>query len=303
MLENIRYIKRRDIDTQRWDACIEASENSLVYAFSFYLDSMAVNWDALVLDDYKAVFPLTWNKKWGIRYLYQPPFTQQLGLFFTDHVFKDQLPFFLTELQKYFRFAEILINYDNGINGLLQRSNFTLPLQRDYATIASGYKNDLIRNLKRAEKFDLRYHTEDNIALAIGRFKSLYGQRMTSIGNRDYHNFELLCEEFKKKRQLVIRTVSDSNNQWFASALLIASYNRLYLLQSATNGEGRNVEANHYLIDRLIREFSNTAFTLDFEGSQIPGIAHFYQNFGSINQPFFMFRFNHLPWPMRVWKS
>lgn len=41
---------------------------------------MAKNWDALVLNDYEAVMPLTWNKKYGICYLYQPPFTACLGI-------------------------------------------------------------------------------------------------------------------------------------------------------------------------------------------------------------------------------
>ncbi len=41
----------------------------------------AGQWDALVLDDYQAVMPLTWRSKFGIRYLYQPAFTQQTGIF------------------------------------------------------------------------------------------------------------------------------------------------------------------------------------------------------------------------------
>jgi hypothetical protein len=41
---------------------------------------------------------------------------------------------------------------------------------------------------------------------------------------------------------------------------------------------------------------------LDFEGSDHPGIAHFYENFGSINQPYFFYRHNRLPWPLRLLK-
>jgi hypothetical protein len=38
---------------------------------------------------------------------------------------------------------------------------------------------------------------------------------------------------------------------------------------------------------------------LDFEGSDHPGIAHFYANFGGIDQPYFFYRRNRLPWPIR----
>ncbi len=77
----IRYLTYQQIDKTKWDACIDNAENGLVYAYSFYLDAMAKNWDGLVLNEYEAVMPLTWNKKYSIHYLYQPPFTACLGVF------------------------------------------------------------------------------------------------------------------------------------------------------------------------------------------------------------------------------
>ena len=78
----IRYVPRHEIDTARWDACINRAANPLIYGFHFYLDHMAAGrWDALILGDYEAVMPLTWRRKYGIRYLYQPPYTQQTGIF------------------------------------------------------------------------------------------------------------------------------------------------------------------------------------------------------------------------------
>ena len=70
----VHYITYQQIDKSKWDNCIDTAANGLVYGYSFYLDAMAKHWDALVLDDYEAVMPLTWNKKYGITYLYQPFF-------------------------------------------------------------------------------------------------------------------------------------------------------------------------------------------------------------------------------------
>ena len=42
---------------------------------------MARHWDGLILNDYEAVMPVTWNQKWGIKYLHQPALTPQLGIF------------------------------------------------------------------------------------------------------------------------------------------------------------------------------------------------------------------------------
>ena len=58
----IKYLQHKEIDKAKWDACIDQASNGLIYAYSFYLDCMAKHWDALVLNDYEAVMPLTWNR-------------------------------------------------------------------------------------------------------------------------------------------------------------------------------------------------------------------------------------------------
>ena len=78
------YKQRKEIDEAKWDKCISKASNGLIYAYSYYLDGMADNWDALVLNDYEVVMPLPWRKKFGFYYLYQPAFTAQLGLFGRD---------------------------------------------------------------------------------------------------------------------------------------------------------------------------------------------------------------------------
>src|SRR5277367_495617 len=56
----IKYLVRSEIDTEKWDRCILNASNGLIYARSFYLDSMAENWSALVEGDFQNVMPLTW---------------------------------------------------------------------------------------------------------------------------------------------------------------------------------------------------------------------------------------------------
>ena len=76
----IRYLSHDEIDKPQWDACIEGSVNSLPYAASWWLDVVSPGWEALVSEDYRSVMPLTWHKKLGVYYLYQPYLTQQLGI-------------------------------------------------------------------------------------------------------------------------------------------------------------------------------------------------------------------------------
>ena len=74
---HIQYLSHDEIDKPKWDRCIDEAPNGLIYSYSFYLDHMAKHWDGLVLskgphsdNDYEAVMPLTWNKKYGLHYLY-----------------------------------------------------------------------------------------------------------------------------------------------------------------------------------------------------------------------------------------
>lgn len=316
---HIHYLRRREIDAVKWDACIGAATNGLIYGRSFYLDHMtAGQWDALVLDDYRAVMPLTWKKKWGIRYLYQPPFTQQLGIFAgptASSFLPGPLPVspispfppsltesFLFHLDKHFRFAEIFLNYQNALPSLPTRSNFILDLDRPYSEISGQYKKDLVRNLRLAERQPIRYGADMDLQTALRLHKDSYGERIPHVKKEDYARFEKLCFYLQQQGQLLLRSVTGREGQLLAIALLPREKERIYLLQSTTLPDGRNGAANHFLLDQLIREFAGRPMILDLEGSTIPGIAHFYQNFGSHDQPYYFYRHNALPWPLRLLK-
>ena len=74
-------------------------------------------------------------------------------------------------------------------------------------------------------------------------------------------------------------------------------------MASSTADAGRKTGANHLLFDNIIREYSGKNLILDFEGSDIGGIKSFYKKFGAVNQPYFTWHFNKLPWPLRLFKQ
>jgi hypothetical protein len=301
----IRYLRRQEIDIARWDACVEGASNSLIYSRSFYLDAMtAGQWDALVLEDYLAVIPLTWRRKAGIRYLYQPAFTQQTGITSGQPITPALVDAFLRALGRHFRFAEIYLNYTNQHPALERHSNFILPLDAPYEALAGKYKKDLLRNLKLAGKTlpALLYVKDFDPHTALGYYQQQYEERLPALRAEDYRHFEELCLLLQQRGQLLVRAVTDHHHQPLCTAILPRDLTRLYLLQSTTLPAGRATGANHFLLDNLIREWAGTALILDFEGSDRPGIAHFYENFGSIDQPYFFYRHNHLPWPLRLLK-
>lgn len=296
------YLKRNQVDEQKWNRCIDSASNNIIYAYSSYLDHMSPGWHALVYGDYEMVMPLTWKKKWGISYLHQPAFTQQLGIFHSGAVTEDQLRLMLEYCQRRFRFAEIALNHLNKLPGTSPRQNFVLDLAASHEHLRAGYKKDLLNNLKVAERSALRYG-EGDFTSAIRQYRQEYDERLPHIRDQHYQAFERFCMSGDSQAQPVVRKVCDSKGVTLSAAILLKTRNRLILSVSVVSENGKSYSANHFLLDRLIQEFSGTPYLLDFEGSDVPGIASFYRTFGSIDQPYYFYRYNLLPYPIRLLKS
>ncbi|HZE84499.1 MAG TPA: GNAT family N-acetyltransferase [Puia sp.] len=337
---HIRYLRRQEVEDVKWDACIDKAPNGMIYGHSFYLDHLTEGqWGALVMDDYAAIMPLTWKSKWGIRYLFQPPFTQQLGIFSSDAIPASLVEAFLTRIGDQFRFAEIFLNHGNPYSSLEAHANFILALDAPYELLAGNYKKGLVGTLRTAARLPLHYIADLDLSFSLRLNRSKYGERIPHVKNEAYERFEKLCLFLQGRGQAMIRAITGGEGQPLATALLLEERGRLSLLQATTLPEGRRAGANHLLLDRIIQEFSGQTSVerqadisdrshtpeqdrisghlhssgkppippqrriLDFEGSDIPGIAHFYRSFGSMDQPYFFYRHNQLPWPIRLLKG
>ena len=299
----ISYLPQANIDKQKWDHCIDTAANGLIYAYSFYLDAMSKNWDALIVNDYEMVMPLTWNKKYGISYLRQPFFIQQSGIFGNSSFTEDVTKQFIKQALNLFPFAEINLNFANEYNSSgATKCNLILPLDNTIAEIEKHFKNDLIKNIKKANKNNLIYRPSEEIKTAIESYKNTYSERFY-IPQKAYEDFFQLCLLLKKKKQLLVRKVNSKDEKLLAIAIFLKDKKRVYNIMSTTFPEGRSLEANHFLLYELIKEFSGQNLILDFEGSEIQSINFFYRKFGAIEQPYPFVRINNLNTLQRFFKN
>jgi hypothetical protein len=262
---------------------------------------MCTAWDALVLNDYEAVMPLPWRKKWGIKYVHPPAFTQQLGIIGNEVTNETYLKVLQLVGSKY-SFGEYMFNFLNSQIGL-PKANYVLDLNRSYSSIHQNYKNVLIKNLKRAKNHQLYYQPFKNYHEVITSYQLQYGNRISHVSTSDYRNLAIVFKELEKRNQLILRRVQNENEETLAFAACPKDDKRIYFLLSVTKKNGKIKQANHFLLDQLIKEFAGRQLLLDFEGSDIPGIAHFYRNYGAEEQPYNFFRWNHLPWPICLLKG
>lgn len=301
-MDGLLYLQRKDIDEAKWNNCIKKSSPGLLYGCTYYLDAMAHDWDAIVLNDYEGVMPLPYKKKYGIRYVYMPPFVQQLGFFSAQYNNDDALAA-LQKAKQYFRFGNYQLHHGSVLIDAATRNNYVLNLQEGYAAVYKNYKQDLLKNLARSRRLGLHYNSTHDYLKVIRLFQSLYVARQLHIAKEDYKRFALLCKHLLTTNEIIIREVTDAQRHLLAAAICFKDKRRLYFIMSATTPEGRRAEANHFLVDNLIQEHAGQNILLDFEGSDVAGIAHFYKNFGSVNQPYSFVSWNHLPWPIRFFKQ
>ncbi len=295
------------IDKFRWDDAIRKSANGLIYAWSIYLDYVCPGWSALVNDDYTVLLPLTHKNKYGFRYLYQPPFCQQLGVFSTKAITEIIVIEWIAECRKHFSFGEVFLNSNNTFNippGHLLHNNYIIQLDKPYQQIRNNYTNDLLKkNLLRTEKFNLQYLADSDVEMAVTTFKELYAKRTPHVTETDYKAFLALAKNLYSTGNAFVRQVKLPNGELLACGLFFTDVKRIYNIASSTLPNGRTFEANHFLFDQLIQEFAQSGLVLDFEGSDIPGIERFYKKFGAVNEPYPFLKWNALPWPINLFKK
>ncbi len=305
-MDAIQYLTRAQIDTGKWDRCIADAPNGLIYGYSFYLDQMAVNWDALVLNDYEAVMPLPWKKKWGIYYLAHPPLTASLGVFGVT-VTEAITNLFIKAIPTRFKLIDLLLNQANFLPGTdsvgqSMRSNYVLDLRNSYEELFNRYRNNVRRNTKKAQQLNCRYETgiavEEVIRLAHWQMQ----QQVTNVGEEDYDHFKALFQLLAAKQMAQTSGVYTVNNELVASCVWFYSHGRAYYILVGNHPNGKTLGASHFLIDRFIEAHAGQAMILDFEGSDIESLAFFYSSFGAIKEIYPAWQCQRLPWWL-AWKT
>jgi hypothetical protein len=293
----IRYVPHNEIDFSKWDACISQADNGLLYATTAYLNIVCDNWDGIVIDNYKAVMPLPWRKKYGITYLYQPAFFPCGGIFSKGKIKEKYLIESRHIVQQHFKYAKLDVNAKAVANNIVgvkftERRNFYLPLNESYEMIAIAFTDRLKRNLKTATKQELTYTNSTNFKDAVRIFKALYAERIKSLTEKDFKTLARLAAELP---ETICRTVTDNTGEVLAIAIFLFDGKRLYNIAPSVTEKGKPLRANYFLYQELIREFSGKNIILDFEGSDIKGIADFYESFGAKEETYFTASYNNLP--------
>ena len=306
----IRHLSHSDIDKKQWDATIAECGN--IYAYSWYLDVVHPGWEALVEDDYQSVMPLTGGKKFGVDYLFQPYFVQQLGVFSKTPLGEEKLSEFLKAIPSKYRFAEIRLNESNafgdGLQGIEYHRNVILDLNQDYETIRSHYHQNTKRNLAKAEGNNLQLVTTVIPYHVVALFTDNRGALLDKWGDAEYARLTALTQVAVSRNAAFLLGVTEKGvGQLICAAIFMKTQRRITFLFSGLTEDGKQRQAMTYLLDQVIQKHANQPITFDFEGSDDDNLARFYLGFGGHEVRYPSYSFNRLsPFGkalLKVWKK
>ncbi|WP_262147233.1 hypothetical protein [Chryseobacterium foetidum] len=270
----IRRLKYHEIDFEKYSQCLNTSEQKNWYAQKHILDHLSGNWQILILDDYKAVMPIHFHRKFGVNFVHMPLFCQQLGVFSeTDdaEINEDFLKFF----RKKFRI--FLYNFND-------KNNFLTPLEKrkNYKISVSEYSF-----LRRKKYFKGRKSTVKTAQYLSCREFFL----SSDIEDFISRNFKGLAEndDYEKLRDYIRYLAQMKSIRIFGAlhgeeltnlAVLIEGDAEVSLLALINSEKYTFHNGSSFLIDQIVQRFT-TEKKINFMGGNIRGIEVFFKSFGA----------------------
>jgi hypothetical protein len=296
----LSYLRYEQIDKIKWDKTMQESTNGLVYGLSWYLDAVTHDrWDALVSNDYQYIMPLPIKKKAHVCYLPMPRFIQQLGIFSRLTVDSDICNQFIEKIPKKVKLVEYQFNTANPIENISEgrfffRRNLILHLPDDKTKIASNFSENILRNIKKAEKVNIRFN-HCSIRNLISLFNTDKGKQIPTWNADAENTLERLYNMCAMRGLANLQGAYNSEGELIAGALLIQWKNRAIFLFSGNTAYGKENGAMPALIHNYLLNCPSEISIFDFEGSDNEGLARFYASFGANESNYVHLKQNNLP--------
>jgi hypothetical protein len=252
----IKFVKYKNVDLKKWDSCVRKSINKDVTALSGYLDIACKKWDALILDDYKAVMPLPKNRRIFFNNYSTNFLVPQLGIY-GNNISLDTLSGFLKQLK---------------------RKSYSL----DYKLNKYNYKNKLEQKLKRTTAYEFDIYSKENIQISkkyycknrISNNEIIkFIENNTIISNINISDFN--PDIFRKILAYTIRrgiayyyTAYDNRNNIIGFAFFIKSFSKDKLIFTAIREKNTISEIFKFLLNcHLIQCRQNISIDLGYSST------------------------------------
>ncbi|HEY3385493.1 MAG TPA: GNAT family N-acetyltransferase [Saprospiraceae bacterium] len=270
-----------------------------LYANPWWLEATCGvgGWDALIRYDsaQKPVggIPFQRSRIRGLTAITTPPMTQWVSLLSGENDSKEENSFTLSDLPK----ASILdlslkpdvrINLQEYPTAPALKYSFIIPRADDMKDVRAKYNEGLRRNLKQAGQLH-SVEESDNLA----GFQKLCHQTYHDRDMQPPAWFDRIVPLVYKKliaNQCGTLTLATAQGKIIAGILTAWDRYTTYYLAGGKTADDHGTAAHALLLDNAIQSACARGTSFDFEGSMHPGIANFFQSFGSVPVSYWNFK-------------
>ena len=279
-MSQLQKIKRKNLDLDKYSRALNDSINYRIYAEYWYLDILTnEKWECWVYGDYEVIMPIPLQYKLGLKFVLQPIYCQQLGVFYKEEISEELFREFEKKLHKY-RVRAYHFNEENterfepeGV----KRVNHVLDLDLEYEQLRKNYNRNRRRKLNTLPKDFSLIDTDDYsvfFTLRTAHYPELDDKRKKEILKR-------IFAISLSKGKMILKSISDANQETFALVLYIISGKRLIQLAAVRDKNIQDIGFFTLILDKVILENSDSEKKIDFGGSMMEGVAMYNESFGA----------------------
>ena len=290
---DIRFVKAAEIERPKWDGCVHYAANGNVFGYSWFLNHVAKEWDALIEGDYQSVFPLVWRK--GLvrgKELYQPHLMRELGIYSVNLLSEPRIRNFLDAIPEEYRLIDIHLNERNmppkesGFE-VIKKTNHQLLLGDPYEILAERFSEAIRSQIALAETDGLIPASSLKPETIAGFYKKHTADRRAL--NQKFHALQRIMYNVLHRGWGFASGVYNDRQDLLAVNFFIYSHGRALSLAPLVSPEGREKGALPFLFDLILRSHAGRPLILDFNTEGPDELA---TGLGAVETPYFRLRRN-----------
>lgn len=272
----IKLLSYNEIDFEKYDACLQNSEQYKYSAEKSFLDiTSQKSWCLLVYNNYEAVMPVPFTTKLGLKLVVNPKLCQQLGIFSSSDTIEIN-DLFLNYFEKKFRIWYYAFNDTNQFSkNLSKRKNYLIEPDL-YENVQKKYSPKRKRKLRLEEEVLQNSEILENVnsqdAEVFVRENMLGAEK-----EKDIEEFLRILKDFHHSKSLLFYGFTYHSKMINIIAIHV-SRQSVTLLGTFNDRNFVKIGGSSVLINRAINNYIENKF-FDFEGSEIPSVEEFFRGF------------------------
>ncbi|MEM1326953.1 MAG: hypothetical protein AAGI23_13410 [Bacteroidota bacterium] len=263
----IRLVPHEEIDRLLWDSCIHYAGNGNVFGYTWFLNNVTKEWDALVEGEYESVLPLPKTlDRLNRPILRQPNLIRELGVYSVHILSPKRLGAFLKAIPDSYKSVQLALNERNVFESgntfdWQEQHNHQLLLTPNYDAHYANYENELVEQLK--VQRDLLIPISNIKPERLADFYKQHTKDRTQVEEK-FHAIQRIMYNALHRGAGFSTGVTDLEGNLLAANCFIYGHKKALSWLPIESKAGKEVGALNVLLDQFIQSNAGRPLILDF---------------------------------------